>query len=245
MGHLEGAFALVTGSTAGIGLAIAQRFVAEGAHVVVTGRDQVSLDAALERLGPRAVGVRGDAASLADLDRLTATVRDRGWTLDVLVANAGGGSEEPLERMTPEVFDAVSDLNVRGTFFTVQKALPLLADGARIVLVSSISGSNGDPGHSVYNASKAAVRSFARTMTNELRDRQIRVNALSPGPTLSRGFTSYVGGPEAVRRIDALVPLGRVGRPEEIAAAALFLATAESSFVAGAELVVDGGLSQV
>jgi len=177
MGHLEGAFALVTGSTAGIGLAIAQRFVAEGAHVVVTGRDQVSLDAALERLGPRAVGVRGDAASLADLDRLTATVRDRGWTLDVLVANAGGGSEEPLERMTPEVFDAVSDLNVRGTFFTVQKALPLLADGARIVLVSSISGSNGDPGHSVYNASKAAVRSFARTMTNELRDRQIRVNA--------------------------------------------------------------------
>lgn len=245
MGQLEGAFTLVTGATAGIGLAIAQRFVAEGAHVMVTGRDQASLDSAVEGLGPRAVGVRGDAASLADLDRLMMTVRERGWTLDVLVANAGGGSEEPLHRMTPGVFDAVADLNVRGTFFTVQKALPLLGDGARIVLISSISGSNGDPGHSVYNASKAAVRSFARTMTNELRDRHIRVNALSPGPTLSRGFTSYVGGAEAVRRIDALVPVGRVGRPEEIAAAALFLATAESSFVAGAELVVDGGLSQV
>lgn len=270
MGRLDAASALVTGGTAGIGLAIARRFVAEGARVMVTGRAQDTLDAAvadLRRLagstggtgaapapgtglapgvvGDRVLGVRGDVADLADLDAVTAAVAAAGWTLDVLVANAGGGSEEPLAAMTPGAFDDVAGLNVRGTFFTVQKALPLLADGARVVLVSSISGSNGDPGHSVYNASKAAVRSFARTMTSELRDRRIRVNALSPGPTMSRGFSAYVGGPAAVERIAAQVPVGRVGRPEEVAAAALFLATDESSFVAGAELVVDGGLSQV
>jgi NAD(P)-dependent dehydrogenase (short-subunit alcohol dehydrogenase family) len=245
MAQLDGAYALVTGATAGIGLAIARRFVAEGAHVVVTGRDPATLQSALDELGPAAIGVSGDVSRLADLDRVMDAVREAGWTLDVLVANAGGGSEEPLETMTPESYDRVADLTMRGAFFTVRKALPLLADGARIVLVSSISGSNGDPGHSVYNASKAAVRSFARTMTNELRDRRIRVNALSPGPTLSRGFTDYVGGPAAVGPIAAMVPVGRVADPAEIAACALFLASAESSFVAGAELVADGGLSQV
>ena len=246
MGQLEGAFALVTGGTAGIGLAIAERFIAEGADVVVTGRTRSTLDAALQRLGPRATGVQGDASSLEDLDALMSTIGRTGRTLDVLVANAGGGSEAPVAAMTGELFDRVADLNVKGTFFTVQKALPLLKDGAAVVLISSISGSNGDPEHSVYNASKAAVRSFARTLTAELRDRRIRVNALSPGPTMSVGFSAFVGGgDETLRRIEAAVPVGRVGRPDEIAAAALFLASGESSFVAGAELVVDGGMSQV
>lgn len=245
MGRMDGMHALVTGASAGIGLGIAQRFVDEGAEVMITGREQSTLDEALAELGPRACAVRGDAASLEDLDRVMAAIRERGWSLDVLVANAGGGSELPLAKMTSEMFDAVADLNIKGTFFTVQKALPLLADGARVVLISSISGSNGDPGHSVYNASKAAVRSFARTMTSELRDRRIRVNALSPGPTMSRGFTAYVGGEEAVRQIETMIPVGHIGATSEIAAAALFLATDESSYIAGAEIVADGGMSQV
>lgn len=246
MRQLDGALALVTGGTAGIGLAIARRFVAEGADVVVTGRTRSTLDAALAELGPRATGVLGDAASLDDLDRLMGVIRATGRGLDVLVANAGGGSEAPIGEMTLELFDRVADLNFRGTFFTVQRALPLLKDGATVVLISSISGSSGDPEHGVYNASKAAVRSLARTLTAELRDRRIRVNALSPGPTMSVGFSAFVGeGAEVLRRIEAAVPVGRVGRPDEIAAAALFLASAESSFVAGVELVVDGGLSQV
>ena len=245
MGQLEGALALVTGGSQGIGRAIAARFVAEGADVIITGRRKDVLDEAVAELGPRVTGVAGDAASLDDLDVVMTAVRDTGRSLDVLVANAGGGSEAPLPEMTPELFDQVADLNIRGTFFTVQRALPLLADGARIVLVGSISGSNGDPGHATYNASKAAVRSFARTFTNDLRERAIRVNALSPGPTMSVGFADFVGGEESIRRIAAAVPVGRIGRPEEVAAAALFLASQESSFVAGAELVVDGGMSQV
>jgi NAD(P)-dependent dehydrogenase (short-subunit alcohol dehydrogenase family) len=245
MGQLEGALAVVTGGSQGIGYAIAERFAAEGAEVVITGRRKDVLDEAVATLGPRVTGVPGDAASLDDLDTLMAAVRGLGRPVDVLVANAGGGSEARLPEMTPELFDGVTDLNIRGTFFTVQKALPLLADGARVVLVSSISGSNGDPGHATYNASKAAVRSFARTMTNDLRERAIRVNALSPGPTMSAGFSDFVGGEEGVRRIAAAVPVGRIGEPAEVAAAALFLASSESSFVAGAELVVDGGMSQV
>ncbi|WP_298460719.1 SDR family NAD(P)-dependent oxidoreductase [uncultured Cellulomonas sp.] len=245
MGQLEGALAVVTGGSQGIGYAIAERFVAEGADVVITGRRKDVLDGAVAALGPRVTGVPGDAASLDDLDTLMATVAGLGRPVDVLVANAGGGGEAPLAQMTPELFDAVTDLNIRGTFFTVQKALPLLAEAARVVLVSSISGSNGDPDHATYNASKAAVRSFARTMTNDLRGRAIRVNALSPGPTMSAGFSDFVGGEEGVRRIAAAVPLGRIGAPAEVAAAALFLASTESSFVAGTELVVDGGMSQV
>jgi NAD(P)-dependent dehydrogenase (short-subunit alcohol dehydrogenase family) len=245
MGQLDGALAVVTGGSQGIGRAIAERFVAEGADVILTGRRKEVLDEAVAELGPRVTGVPGDAASLEDLDALMDAVRATGRPVDVLVANAGGGSEAPLAQMTPELFDGVTDLNIRGTFFTVQKALPLLADGARVVLVSSISGSNGDRNHATYNASKAAVRSFARTMTNDLRDRSIRVNALSPGPTMSVGFSDFVGGEESIRRIAEAVPVGRVGRPEEVAAAALFLASRESSFVAGAELVVDGGMSQV
>lgn len=245
MGQLEGALAVVTGGSQGIGRAIAERFVAEGADVVITGRRKDTLDEAVAALGPRVTGVAGDAASMDDLDALVDAVRGLGRPVDVLVANAGGGSEAPLPEMTPALFDGVADLNIRGTFFTVQKALPLLADGARVVLVSSISGRNGDRGHATYNASKAAVRSFARTFTNDLRERSIRVNALSPGPTMSVGFADFVGGDQAIERIAAAVPVGRIGRPEEVAAAALFLASTESSFVAGAELVVDGGMSQV
>lgn len=243
--RLAGRTAVVTGATAGIGFAVARRFVAEGASVVVTGRRADRLDAAVAALGPQATGVLADAATVEGARSLADAVAALGRPLDVLVANAGGGGEVPLAEMTPAHFDAVADLNVRGTFFTVQGLLPLLADGSTIVLVSSISGSNGDPGHGVYNASKAAVRSFARTLTAELRDRRIRVNALSPGPTLSEGFSDYVGGEAAIRSIAAAVPVGRIGQVDEIAAAALFLASDESSFVAGAELVVDGGLSQV
>lgn len=243
--RLAGRTAVVTGATAGIGFAVARRFVAEGASVVVTGRRPDRIDAAVAALGPQATGVLADAGSVDGARSLADAVTALGRPLDVLVANAGGGNEVPLAAMTPAHFDAVADLNVRGTFLTVQRLLPLMADGSAIVLVSSISGSNGDPGHGVYNASKAAVRSFARTLTAELRDRRIRVNALSPGPTLSEGFSDYVGGEAAIRSIAAAVPVGRIGHVDEIAAAALFLASDESSFVAGAELVVDGGLSQV
>lgn len=243
--RLAGRTAVVTGATAGIGFAVARRFVAEGASVVVTGRRPDRIDAAVAALGPQATGVLADAGSVDGARRLADAVTALGRPLDVLVANAGGGNEVPLAAMTPAHFDAVADLNVRGTFLTVQRLLTLMADGSAIVLVSSISGSNGDPGHGVYNASKAAVRSFARTLTAELRDRRIRVNALSPGPTLSEGFSDYVGGEAAIGSIAAAVPVGRIGHVDEIAAAALFLASDESSFVAGAELVVDGGLSQV
>jgi NAD(P)-dependent dehydrogenase (short-subunit alcohol dehydrogenase family) len=195
--------------------------------------------------------VRGDASSPADLDRLVEAVRALRRSVDVLVPNAGSGGELPLPEMTPERFDAVAGLTFRGAYLTVQRMLPVLADGATIVLVSSISGSNGDAGNAVYNASKAAVRSLARTFTSDLAPRGIRVNAVSPGPTESVGFGSYIsGGDPAVeaerrRAIEAAVPLGRIGRPSEVAAAVLFLASAQSSFVAGVELVVDGGMSQV
>lgn len=245
-GHrLEGRTAVVTGATAGIGFAVARRFVAESARVVITGRRSDRLDAAVAALGSQASGVLADAGAVEGVRGLADAVAALGRPLDVLVANAGSGSEVPLARMTPAHFDAVADLNVRGTFLTVQSPLPFMADGATIVLVSSISGSNGDPGHGVYNASKAAVRSFARTLTAELRDRRIRVNALSPGPTLSEGISDYVGGEAAIRSIAAAVPVGRIGHVDEIASAALFLASDESSFVAAAELVADGGLSQV
>jgi NAD(P)-dependent dehydrogenase (short-subunit alcohol dehydrogenase family) len=249
MDQLAGKTAVITGGSEGIGLAIARRFVAEGAYVYVTGRRAAALDQAAEVIGPGHVTtVPGDAARPADLDRLYATVARDGRMVDVLVANAGGGGGAgPVADITEEQFDAASGLTFRGTFFTVQRAVPLLADGATIVLVSSIAGSNGSAGHSVYNASKAAVRSLARTFTNDLKDRHVRVNALSPGPIETDGFARFAGD-----RIDQLraelardLPVGRAGRPEEVASAALFLAGPESSFIAGVELVVDGGMSQV
>lgn len=247
MGQLDGKVAVITGATAGIGLAIAQRFSAEGAYVYITGRGQAALDEAVAAIGRDVTGVRGDASVLADLDLLYSVVKAAGRRIDVLVANAGGGGEASVEEMTPEQFDRAAGLTFRGTYFTVQRALPLLADGATIVLVSSISGSNGSPRAGVYNASKAAVRSLARTFTNELRDRGIRVNALSPGPTDTQGFARFAGerGAEFRQHLTTVIPVGRIGRPEEVASAALFLASAESSFVAGVELVVDGGMSQV
>ena len=244
-GRLDGQLALVTGATAGIGLAVARRFLAEGADVVITGRRQGVLERAVADLGPRCTGVQGDAADLADLDRLMDSVRALGRPLDVVVANAGGGSGRHIQDMDEATYDEVMDRNVKSAYFTVNKTLPLMRDGGRIVLVSSIAGSNGSAGHSVYNASKAAVRSLARTFTSDLRERGIVVNAISPGPTMSEGFIDFIGGEDVVADITAMIPVGRVGNPDEVASAALFLASSESSFVAGAELVVDGGMSQV
>jgi NAD(P)-dependent dehydrogenase (short-subunit alcohol dehydrogenase family) len=248
MGQLDGKVAVITGGSAGIGLATARRFVAEGAYVFITGRSQPALDAAVRQLGENATGVRGDASVLADLDQLYAAVRERARPVDVLVANAGGGGGAAgIEVMTQELFDQTSDLTFRGTYFTVQRALPLLAHGASIVLIGSIAGSNGSANHAIYNASKAAVRSLARTLTVELKGRGVRVNALSPGPTDTRGFARFADerGEEFRREMGAVIPVGRIGRPEEVASAALFLASGESSFIAGVELVVDGGLSQI
>jgi NAD(P)-dependent dehydrogenase (short-subunit alcohol dehydrogenase family) len=247
MGLLEGRLAVVTAGTDGIGRAVAARFVAEGADVVVTCRSEEEIAATVAALGPRATGVRGDASDIDDLERLAATLGAAGRPIDVIVANAGRDvASTPIVDTTPELFDHVSDLNFRGTFFTLNALVPLMRDGGTIVLISSIAGHNGGPGHAVYNASKAAVRSLARTLTAELRDRHIRANVVSPGPTDTAGFAQFTGGSDEVtRRVVAMIPVGRVGRPEEVAAAVLFLASSESSFVAGVELVVDGGMSQV
>jgi NAD(P)-dependent dehydrogenase (short-subunit alcohol dehydrogenase family) len=247
-GQLDGKVAVITGGTAGIGLAIAKRFVAEGAYVFITGRSQSGLDAAVSEIGRSVTGVPGDAAVLADLERLYAVIAGQRRRVDVLVANAGGGGGPAgVADITAEQFDATAALTFRGTYFTVQRALPLLNDGAAIVLIASIAAGNGTARHGIYNASKAAVRSLARTLTLELKDRGIRVNALSPGPTDTQGFASFAGerGEEFRAQLAAVIPVGRIGRPEEVASAALFLASAESSFIAGAELVVDGGMSQV
>jgi NAD(P)-dependent dehydrogenase (short-subunit alcohol dehydrogenase family) len=248
MAHLDGKVAVVTGGTAGIGLAIAKRFVAEGAYVFVTGRRPSALDAAVAEIGRNVTGVRGDASVPADLERLYAVIEEQGRRIDVLVANAGGGGGSArVEDVTPERFDAAAGLTFRGTYFTVQRALPLLNDGATIVLVSSIAAGNGTAGAGIYNASKAAVRSLARTLTVELKERGIRVNAVSPGPTDTRGFANFAGerGEEFRAHLAEVIPVGRIGRPEEVASAALFLASGQSSFIAGIELVVDGGMSQV
>jgi NAD(P)-dependent dehydrogenase (short-subunit alcohol dehydrogenase family) len=249
-GQLDGKVAVITGGTAGIGLATAKRFVAEGAYVFITGRSQSGLDAAVSEIGRSVTGVPGDAAVLADLERLYAVIAAQRRGIDVLVANAGGGGGPAgIADITPEQFDATAALTFRGTYFTVQRALPLLNDGAAIVLIASIAAGNGTARHGIYNASKAAVRSLARTLTLtlELKDRGIRVNALSPGPTDTHGFASFAGerGEEFRAQLATVIPVGRIGRPEEVASAALFLASAESSFIAGAELVVDGGMSQV
>lgn len=248
MGQLDGKIAVITGATAGIGLATAKRFVAEGAYVYITGRHQPALDAAVHEIGRNVTGVQGDASLVCDLDRLYTTIRKQGRSIDVLVANAGGGGGAAcIREVTEERFDTTSGLTFRGTYFTVQRALPLLNDSATIVLISSIAASNGTAGHGIYNACKAAVRSLARTLTVELKERGIRVNALSPGPTDTHGFANFAG--EHIDKVKAhlaeVIPVGRVGRPEEVASAALFLASSESSFVAGIELVVDGGMSQV
>ncbi|WP_055586570.1 SDR family oxidoreductase [Streptacidiphilus griseoplanus] len=249
MGQLDGKTAIITGGTSGIGLATAQRFAAEGAHVFITGRRQEVLDAAIAQIGPRATGVRSDVADLADLDRLYETVAQQGRRIDVLYANAGGGEFATLEQVTEKHFDETFGNNVRGMLFTVQKALPLLNDGASVILAGSTAATSGAEAFGVYAASKAAIRSFSRTWANELRGRGIRVNTLVPGPITTPGNAGLAPNAEEAAKLHAFfasqVPLGRMGRPEEAAAAALFLASDQSSFVTGTELFVDGGLNQV
>ncbi|GAA1612668.1 SDR family oxidoreductase [Actinoplanes couchii] len=246
MGQLDGKTALITGGSTGIGLATAQRFVAEGARVWVTGRRQAELDAAAALLGDRATAVRSDIADLDDLDRLFSRIRGAGDGLDVVFANAGGGSAVAgIDALTPENFDRTFGINVRGTVFTVQKALPLLADGGSIVITGSSSASRGNPGFGDYSASKAAIRQFARTWATELAPRRIRVNVVVPGPTDTPGLRGIAQEPEHVQPLLAAmagtVPLGRIADPAEIAAAVLFLASGQSSYVTGSELFADGG----
>jgi NAD(P)-dependent dehydrogenase (short-subunit alcohol dehydrogenase family) len=249
MGWLEGKTAIVTGGTTGIGLATAGRLAAEGAHVFVTGRRKAELDAAVNKIGAGATGVQSDVSDLADLDRLYAEVRRQGRRVDVLFANAGGGSFASLEQVTEEHFDQTFDINVRGLMFTVQKALPLLNDGASVILTSSTAATSGAETFGVYAASKAAVRSFARTWANELKGRGIRVNAVTPGTIDTPGITGLAPDEAQAEQLKGFlagqIPMGRMGRPEEVAAAIVFLASDQSSFITGAELYVDGGLNQI
>jgi len=248
-GRLEGKVAVVTGGNSGIGLATAKRFVAEGAYVFITGRRQAELDAAVKEIGSNVTGVQGDVANLADLDRLYAAVKAKKRRVDIVFANAGTAGLAPLGEITEEEFDRIFDTNVKGMLFTVQKALPLLPDGASIILNASIVASTGNPAFSVYSATKAAVRSFARTWILDLKERKIRVNAISPGPIETPGLDGLarvegVGG-QLKAALLASVPLGRLGTADEIAKAAVFLGSDDSSFVTGTELFVDGGAAQI
>ncbi len=247
MAKLDGKVAVVTGGNSGIGLASARRLVAEGAYVFITGRKKEELDAAVAAIGRNVTAVQGDVSKLADLDPLFATIKDLKGHIDILFVNAGIAEAAPLGEISEELYDRIFDINVKGAVFTVQKALPLLREGASIILVSSVVGSKGLPGVSVYSATKAALRSFARTWTTDLKNRKIRVNAVSPG-------TIDTPGLRGLRNVDAdglndlygpRIPLGRIGRPEDIANAVAFLASDESSYVAGTELFVDGGFAQV
>lgn len=241
---LEGKVAVVTGGSAGIGLATAQRFVDEGATVYITGRRQPELDAAVNQLGPKAIGVRADASSLADLAHLFDTVKAAKGKVDVLFANAGIFEATPFGGISEDDYDRMFDINVKGLLFTVQEALPLLTDGASVVLTGSVVGIKGFQASTVYSATKAAVRSFARSLTADLKDRKIRVNVVSPGPIATPGMDAYADR-ETQNYLAGIVPLARLGTADEIAKAVLFLASDDSSFVAGAELFVDGGLAQI
>jgi NAD(P)-dependent dehydrogenase (short-subunit alcohol dehydrogenase family) len=239
---LQGKLTVITGGTTGIGLATAKLFVEEGAYVFITGRRQKELDEAVKAIGNNATGVQGDIAKLTDLDRLFDAVATKG-RIDVIFANAGVAEFAPFGKITEEHFDKLFDTNVKGTLFTVQKALPLLNDGGSIILNGSVGSVKGTPAFGVYGATKAALRSFVRTWTSDLKDRHIRSNVVSPGPT----DTPIVDGQpaDAIARIVSTIPMGRMGEPEEIAKAALFLASEDSSFVTGIELFVDGGRGQV
>lgn len=248
MAQLAGKTALVTGGSSGIGLATAQRFAAEGAHVFVTGRNQRTLDEAVAAIGDEATGIRSDVSNLDDLDSVVDAVSSRGRGLDVVFANAGGGELAALADVTVEQFTNTFNINVGGIVFMVQKVLPLLNSGASIVLTGSTAAYGGNPGMSVYAASKAAIRSLGRTWAAELADKGLRVNTVIPGPVETPGLTGLAPSGQEQALLDAeasRVPMGRVGRPEEIAAAVLFLASDESSFMTGTEVFVDGGERQV
>ena len=243
MGKLDGKVAVITAATSGMALATAKLFVEEGAYVFITGRRQEKLDDAVKAIGRNVTGVQGDAANLADLDRLYETVKKEKGYIDVLFASAGQGGRAMLGSVTEEQFDTTFRLNVRGTLFTVQKALPLIRDGGSIVMNGSIASLKGMPGMSVYGASKAALRSFARTWLVELKDRKIRVNVMSPGPIDTPAMENMP--PEMKEQFRSMIPRKELGHPEEIATAVLFLASDDSSFVNGSELSVDGGLAQI
>jgi NAD(P)-dependent dehydrogenase (short-subunit alcohol dehydrogenase family) len=249
MGKLDGKVAVITGGNTGIGLATAKLFVAEGAHVYITGRRQEKLDEAVAEIGSNVTGVQGDVANQADLDRLYEQVKAGHGKLDIIFANAGAAEHGPLGKITEEHFDRMFNGNVKGMVFTIQTLLPLIQDGSSIILTSSVVGSKGLSDNSVYAATKAAARSFARTWTTGLKNRLIRVNAISPGPIDTEGLNKALessGMAEQMKQgISAAVPLGRIGEPDEIAKAALFLASSDSSYITGIELFVDGGFGQV
>jgi NAD(P)-dependent dehydrogenase (short-subunit alcohol dehydrogenase family) len=249
MGKLEGKIALVTGGSSGIGLAAAKQLVDEGAYVFITGRRDAELAAAVKEIGKNVAGVQGDVANLGDLDRLFVRIKSEKGKLDVVFANAGVAKYAPIGAITEDTFDSIFSVNVKGVLFTVQKALPLMPDGGSIILNASIVASKGLPTNSVYSATKAAVRSFARTWTTDLKARRIRVNAVSPGtidtPGLNGLLASSEVGAERRKLISNAVPLGRFGTPEEIAKAVVFLASDDASYITGTELFVDGGFAQV
>ncbi|QIY93433.1 SDR family NAD(P)-dependent oxidoreductase [Streptomyces sp. S1D4-11] len=249
MNRLDGKVAVVTGGSSGIGFATAQQFVEEGAFVFITGRRRPELDKAKDEIGRNVTTVQGDVSVSADLDRLFRTVAEEKGKIDVVVANSGLVDPQVFGRITEAGFDRTFDVNARGTLFTAQKALPLMNDGGSIILVGSIAGHIGVEGYTTYSATKAALRSYARTWTKELKGRGIRVNVLSPGPIDTPIMDSQADSKEGVDAIKeafaSVIPLGRMGRPEEVAAAAVFLASDESSFCAGMELIVDGGMAQV
>ena len=249
MSKFENKVVVVTGGTSGIGLATAKAFAAQGAAVFVTGRRQEALDTAVKTIGGNVTGVRGDTANLADIDRLYDTVQRKHVHIDVLFANAGGGEFAPLGAITEDHYQRTFDTNVKGVLFTVQKALPMLRDGASIILTSSTTGTAGTANFSVYSATKAAVRNFARSWILDLKDRRIRVNAVSPGLTDTVGLNDLFGGGEQAAGVKdhliGLIPANRIGEPEDIANAVLFLASDDASFVNGIELFVDGGQNQI
>ena len=249
MAKLEGKIALITGGNSGIGFATAKEFVREGAFVFITGRREPELAAAVKEIGRNVTGIQGDVSKLADLDRLFAQIKSEKGKLDIVFANAGVATFAQFGQITEEHFDSIFNVNVRGTLFTVQKALPLMPDGASIILNASIVASKGLGMNSVYSATKAAIRSFARTWTTDLKSRKIRVNAVSPGPIDTPGLSDLVAstgaGDERKKLMINNVPLGRMGRPDEIAKAVVFLASDDSSYVTGSELFVDGGMAQV
>jgi NAD(P)-dependent dehydrogenase (short-subunit alcohol dehydrogenase family) len=249
VGKLEGKISLVTGANSGIGFATAKRFVSEGAYVFITGRRDAELAAAVNAIGKNVAGVKGDVSNLGDLDRLFAEIKREKGKLDIVFANAGMAKYAPLGEITGDLYEQTFGINVKGVLFTVQKALPLMPDGAAIILNASIVGSKGLPANSVYSATKAAVRSFARTWTTDLKHRRIRVNAVSPGtietPGLNDLLASSPEGEQRRKMISNAVPLGRFGTPDEIAKAVVFLASDDASYITGTELFVDGGFAQI